>query len=354
MPSPRPQESAVKYVACGCVLVSTILMSVATFSHQSNPQYLFTTTSTTPTLSAIHAVRDARQLIPHATSMRQASWAPLNKAHESAQVVPRVQEDLPVDVLTLSMQQQDKAFWMWTTACSLMLNVAAFVFFRTKRSIPTGESYRATHIAMAAATGETEGPESAPESSPETEVVEDVEQPEEEPEVELTPEQLLQKELDETKAQLAEAEKKVLYAMAEVETMRRRAKQQVEDAKNFGVEKFAKNILEVLDNMGRGLAWVPKDVTEAEAGESNPNPDLRSLYGGMRSTEKIFLNILEREGITRFEPVGEQYNAETCRAIMQVADPNNEPGTVVQVAVAGYMLNGRVLRAADVIVVQED
>lgn len=344
-----------KYVACGCVLVSTILVSVATFAPNSYPQYLFTT-STTPTLSAVHAVRDAHQFIPVAKGPRQAGLAPLNKAQENALVMPHAQEYLTMGVAEWpnpSMQKDHKAFWMWTTACSLLLNVAAFVFFRTQRSIPSGQSYHATHIAMAAATGET--PQGSPESSPETEVVEDDEEPvEEEVEVELTPEQVLQKELAEAKEQLAESEKKVLYAMAEVETMRRRTKQQVEDAKNFGVEKFAKNILEVLDNMGRGLDWVPKDVTEGEAGESNPNPDLRSLYGGMRSTEKIFLNILERQGITRFEPMGEQYNADTSRAIMQVADPNNEPGTVVQVAVAGYMLNGRVLRAADVIVVQEE
>lgn len=164
----------------------------------------------------------------------------------------------------------------------------------------------------------------------------------------------LEKELEETKEKLAEAEKQVMYSLAEVETMRRRTRTQVEDAKQFGAEKLAKSILEVADNMSRGLAWVNKDVTEGPAGDENPNPDLRSLWGGMKSTEKIMLNILERNGITKYEPKGEQFDAEMCRAIMQVPDPNNEPGTIVEVAVAGYLLNGRVLRAADVIVVQDE
>jgi molecular chaperone GrpE len=205
-------------------------------------------------------------------------------------------------------------------------------------------------------------------AEPEVEVVEEAakevsEDADEEPddmaedEEEGTPEptevQKLEKALAEAIEAKTEAEKKVLYALAEAETVRRRSKTQIEDAKQFGVEKFARDILEVADNMGRGLAWVPKEVADGPSGEENPNPDLKSLYGGMRSTETIMLNILQRNGIERVEPLGEIYDPATSRAIAQVPDPEKEPGTVLEVTAPGYILNGRVLRAADVVVVQE-
>jgi len=168
-----------------------------------------------------------------------------------------------------------------------------------------------------------------------------------------SPKAQLEVELEQVKARLAEVEKKYLYALAEIETVRRRGRQQTEDAQKFGIEKFAVSLLEVADNMARGLAWVPKEVAEGPSGEENPNPALRSLWGGMKSTEKIMLNVLEKHGIQKYDPLGEIYDPNLARAVAQVPNAENEPGTVLQVVSAGYTLSGRVLRPADVVVVQD-
>ena len=121
--------------------------------------------------------------------------------------------------------------------------------------------------------------------------------------------------------------------------MRRRAQQDVERERKFGVERFAKDMLSVADNLGRALSALPKDSEVADAA-------LRNVIVGVQATERELQSALERHGVTRIDSLGKPFNAEFHQAMMEVEDPAVPSGTVVQELIPGYLIAGRLLRAA--------
>jgi len=134
-----------------------------------------------------------------------------------------------------------------------------------------------------------------------------------------------------------------ILALAEAQNVRRRAQQDVERERKFGIERFAKDILSVADNLGRALSVLPDDTDAID-------PALRNVIVGVQATERELQSVLERHGIKRVESLGRPFNAEFHQAMMEIEDPTVPAGTVVQELAPGYLIAGRLLRAAMVAV----
>ena len=127
---------------------------------------------------------------------------------------------------------------------------------------------------------------------------------------------------------------------------RRRAALDVENANKFGVSKFAKDLLEVADNLSRAAASVPEELRA-----SDKQPALKALYDGVVMTDTVLLRSMEKHGLKRVEPMGEKFDPNFHDAVFTAPDPALEPGTVMHVATPGYVLHERCLRPAGVGVV---
>ena len=153
----------------------------------------------------------------------------------------------------------------------------------------------------------------------------------------------LQQLVDQLQAEKADLQDKQLRALAEAQNVRRRAQQDVEKERKFGIERFARDALSVADNLGRALSALPADLEAVD-------PALRNVIVGVQATERELQSVLERHGVTRVEALGQSFNAEFHQAMMEVEDSTVPTGTIVQELVPGYLLAGRLLRAAMVAV----
>lgn len=142
------------------------------------------------------------------------------------------------------------------------------------------------------------------------------------------------------KDEAADLRDKLLRALAENENLLRRAKREREDTAKYAATNFARDMLAVADNLGRALEAVPAALREME--------DAAAFLDGVELTERELGATLERHGITRISPLGEKFDHERHEALFEVPTNDAEPGTVVQVLQDGYVIHGRLLRAARV------
>lgn len=159
-----------------------------------------------------------------------------------------------------------------------------------------------------------------------------------EPEVETLEEVTENDELAKALEEVAQYKEAALRAHADAQNVRRRAEQDVEKAHKFGLEKFAKSVVNVADNLERALASAP------DTGESDP------VREGVELTLKDLLETLARFEVKVVDPHGEPFNPELHQAITMVPNPELEANTVMDVVQKGYTINGRLLRPAMVVV----
>ncbi len=145
-------------------------------------------------------------------------------------------------------------------------------------------------------------------------------------------------ELEAARAEAAEAKDQVLRVQAEMQNVRRRAEQDVEKAHKFAVEKFANEMLTVVDNLERGLAAAPEEEAT------------KAIREGMEMTLSGLISSLERFKVEQVNPEGEPFNPELHQAMTMVENAELAPNTVMAVMQKGYTLNGRLLRPAMVMV----
>ena len=152
---------------------------------------------------------------------------------------------------------------------------------------------------------------------------------------------------DDLEAALVEAEAKAqehwnsyLRAVAETENVRRRAQRDVEAASRYAVERFAGDLLEVRDSLELGL----------QAGSA---ADPARLLEGMEATLRLLNRAFEKAGVTVLDPAGQPFNPEFHEAIATQPAAGQPPGSVLTVIQKGYVLNGRLLRPARVLVARE-
>ncbi|PKM29218.1 MAG: nucleotide exchange factor GrpE [Gammaproteobacteria bacterium HGW-Gammaproteobacteria-11] len=139
--------------------------------------------------------------------------------------------------------------------------------------------------------------------------------------------------------QLATAQDQLLRAAADVQNVRRRAEQDVEKAHKFALERFAQDLLPVLESLERGLEL------------SDPNDAaIKPMRDGMELTLKMFAETLSRFQIAPVDPHGEPFNPEFHQAMAMEESGNVEPNTVIRVFQKGYTISGRLLRPAMVVV----
>jgi molecular chaperone GrpE len=131
----------------------------------------------------------------------------------------------------------------------------------------------------------------------------------------------------------------VLRARADMENAKRRAEQEVDKARKFALEKFASELLPVLDNLERAM-----QVADAE------NDAIKPVIEGVELTLKSFTSTVEKFGMQIVDPQGESFNPELHQAMSMQESADLAPNTVMAVMQKGYTLNGRLLRPAMVMV----
>lgn len=141
--------------------------------------------------------------------------------------------------------------------------------------------------------------------------------------------------------QVAKANDQVLRVQAEMQNVRRRAERDVESAHKFALDKFAADLLPIVDNLERALAA----IDAADEGQ-------KSVAEGLELTLKSFMEVLVRYKIEAIDPAGQPFDAELHQAVSMVPNPGLEANTVMDVFQKGYTLNGRLVRPAMVVVSQ--
>ena len=140
--------------------------------------------------------------------------------------------------------------------------------------------------------------------------------------------------------ELAEAKDRLLRALADMDNMRKRTEREVADARVFGISNFARDILGVADNMHRAMQALD-DELRAKADEAT-----KALLEGVELTERELINVLEKHGVTKVEPLGQKFDPNRHQAMYEIEDASVPSGSVIQVMQAGYLIGERVLRPA--------
>lgn len=148
--------------------------------------------------------------------------------------------------------------------------------------------------------------------------------------------------LAEMQAEITRLNDEILRNAAEMENMRKRAEKTLADERQYGVSKFARDILSVADNLRRAV--------ESGAAAAKNDPAAQAILTGVELTEKELLSVLERNGIKRIEALGAKFDPNFHQAIAEVPGSGKPHGTVVDVVQSGYTIADRLLRAAMVAV----
>ncbi|EFW98676.1 mitochondrial co-chaperone [Grosmannia clavigera kw1407] len=175
----------------------------------------------------------------------------------------------------------------------------------------------------------------------------------------------LRKELETKTKEVVDWKDKYLRAVADFRNLQERTQREMKAARDFAITQFAKDLVDSVDNLDRALTIVPAEklaAAEGEtAGETAASPeaevalavrrDLANLVDGLKMTETVLLQTLKKHGLERFDPVGEKFNPNEHEATFMTPNKDHDHNTVFHTQQKGFRLNGRVLRAAKVGVV---
>lgn len=140
--------------------------------------------------------------------------------------------------------------------------------------------------------------------------------------------------------EIADLKDRLLRTLAEMENLRKRTEREVADSRAYAITVFARDIVTVADNMHRAMGALDTELREkVDAG-------VKALLDGVELTERELLNVLDKHGVKKLEPLGQKFDPNLHQAMYEVPDPSVAPGTVVQVVQAGYTIGDRVLRPA--------
>jgi molecular chaperone GrpE len=153
----------------------------------------------------------------------------------------------------------------------------------------------------------------------------------------------LKQELEEAKQKAHENWDKAVRTQAEMENLRRRTQKDLEDAHKYALTNFAKELLPVMDSLVLGL--------QAATGESE---EVKKFREGSELMLKQFEAVFTKFNLVTLDPTGQAFNAEHHQAVMTQVVEGAEPNTVVNVFQKGYLLNGRLLRPAMVVVAKAE
>ena len=141
-------------------------------------------------------------------------------------------------------------------------------------------------------------------------------------------------------AEKADLKDKLLRLMADMENLRRRTEREVADARTYAVANFARDMLNVADNVRRAIESVPEDA------RSTAEDAFKGLIDGIDLTERDLLKTLERHGVKKLDPQGQKFDPNVHQAMFEIPNAEVPNGTVLQVVQSGYVIGDRVLRPA--------
>lgn len=147
----------------------------------------------------------------------------------------------------------------------------------------------------------------------------------------------------ELEAERDEFRDKWLRAEAETQNVRTRAKREVDETRQYAVQKFARDVAEAAENIKRGLDSIPPR-TDGEA------EIVGKLRDGFEGVERSFVALLERNGVVRTDPTGAMFDPNLHQAMAEQETTEHPAGTVIQAWTNAWTLNGRILRPAMVVV----
>ena len=168
---------------------------------------------------------------------------------------------------------------------------------------------------------------------PQSEVVESEES------LEKSEEEIVGDPLSELEVQLEEMRDQVLRHQAEVQNVKRRAEQDVEKARKYALERFCNELLPVVDSLEMAILSEPPDQEDSE-----------SIIKGVKLTLKMFVDALAKFNLEQLNPEGEPFDPKLHQAVSMVENNEVEPNTVLSVMQRGYILSGRLIRPAMVVV----
>ena len=161
-----------------------------------------------------------------------------------------------------------------------------------------------------------------------------------------TPDQIMQAasaRIAELEGELSEMKDRWMRSEAEMANVRARSHREVNETRQYAVQKFAQDVVEAADNLRRGLESLP--VREAD------EPELVTrLREGLEGVERNFLRILERNGIAREDPTGQPFDPNQHQAMAEQESAAHAPGSVMHAWTPAWTLHGRLLRPAMVVV----
>jgi len=147
--------------------------------------------------------------------------------------------------------------------------------------------------------------------------------------------------LEASRAAADHAREQALRAAAESENVRRRAQRDVENAHKFALERFANELLPVVDSLERA-------VESARAAKADGSSS--AIADGVALSLKLFLDTLAKAELVQLDPIGVPFDPKFHQAVGMLESDRSEPGSVLQVLQKGYTLNGRLVRPAMVMV----
>ena len=160
------------------------------------------------------------------------------------------------------------------------------------------------------------------------------EEPKDQEEAEISPEDLIEK-LNEEITSLKDQR---LRAIAELENFRKRAEKDQSDALKYGISNFAKEIINIRDNIERAQSSI--------SDEAKNNETIKSVIEGIDLIAQSVVSTFEKIGIKKIESLNEKFDHNLHQAMMEIENDELDPGTIVQELIPGYTLHDRLLRPA--------
>ncbi|KAB8235556.1 mitochondrial nucleotide exchange factor MGE1 [Aspergillus alliaceus] len=172
------------------------------------------------------------------------------------------------------------------------------------------------------------------------------------------PEDSVRKELEKKEKEVVDLKDKYVRSVADFLNLQERTKRDMDNARNFAIQRFAVDLLESIDNFDRALLAVPEDKLNSTEAE---HKDIKDLVSGLKMTQNILMNTLKKHGLERFDPSelaedgkAQKFDPNLHEATFMAKAEGKENGDIMYTQSKGFRLNGRVLRAAKVGVVKND
>ena len=140
-------------------------------------------------------------------------------------------------------------------------------------------------------------------------------------------------------SEIAALRERLMRALAETENTRRQGERRAPDAQKYAITNFARELLQVVDNLGRALAAADGDAGKVDG-----------LIAGVAATDRVLTQILDRFGVKEVSALNQPFDPGKHEAVMETDQTEQAPGSVVQVLENGYTLHDRLLRPARVVI----